>query len=217
MPLAIRTLFCLSLTGSLLASLPTPVAAQAVAIRGVIRSPSGNGLAGARITAESIQTGETRSTTTNDSGRFALINLDSGQWRMVIDADYYEQAQGFARVTRGSRYPSIIDLTLESDLLNPPPPEVGVLAGLQSTDLILSLDTADRLVESGDYDAAIDIYRSIVAQAPALTSVYLQIGHAFLAKQQPDLALSAYQTALAADPASAEILGAISAVSGSER
>ena len=134
---------------------------------------------------------------------------------MVIDADYYEQAQGFARVTRGSRYPSIIDLTLESDL--PPPPEVGVLAGLQSTDLILSLDTADRLVESGDYDAAIDIYRSIVAQAPALTSVYLQIGHAFLAKQQPDLALAAYQTALAADPASAEILGAISAVSGSER
>ena len=217
MPLAIRTLFCLSLTGSLLAGLPTPVTAQAVAIRGVIRSPSGNGLAGARITAESSQTGDTRSTTTNDSGRFALINLDSGQWRMVIDADYYEQAQGFARVTRGSPYPSVVDLTLEPDLLNPPPPEVGVLAGLQSTDLILSLDTADRLVESGDYDAAIDIYRSIVAQAPALTSVYLQIGHAFLAKQQPDLALAAYQTALAADPASAEILGAISAVSGSER
>ncbi len=215
MPLAVRTLFCLSLTGSLLAGLPTAVAAQ-VSIRGVIRSPSGNGLAGARITAESIQTGDIRSTTTNDSGRFALISLDSGQWRLVIDADGYEQAQGFASVSRVNPDPTTIDLTLDLDLLNPPPPEVGVMAGLKSTDLILSLDTADRLVESGDYDAAIEIYRSIVDQAPALTSVYLQIGYAFLAKQQPDQALAAYQAALAADPASAEILAAISAVRGSE-
>ena len=215
MPLAVRTLFFLSLTGSLLAGLPTAVTAQ-VGIRGVIRSPSGNGLTGARITAESIQTGDTRSTTTNDSGRFALISLDSGQWRLVIDADGYEQAQGFASVSRVNPDPTNVDLTLDLDLLDPPPPEIGVLAGLKSTDLILSLDTADRLVESGDYDAAIDIYRSIVSQAPALTSVYLQIGHAFLAKQQPDQALAAYQAALAADPASAEILAAISAVRRSE-
>ena len=73
MSLAVRTLLCLNLTGTLLAGLPAAVDAQ-VGIRGVIRSPGGNGIAGAQVTAESIQTGEARSTTTNDSGRFALID-----------------------------------------------------------------------------------------------------------------------------------------------
>jgi len=211
MSLAVRTLLCLNLTGILLASLPAAVDAQ-VGIRGVIRSPGGNGISSAQVTAESIQTGETRSTTTNDSGRFALIDLDSGQWRLVIEADGYQQARGFASVSRVNPDPTNVDLTLDLDPLNPPPPEAGVLAGLRSTDLISSLDTADQLVENGDYDAAIEVYRSIVDLVPALSSIYLQIGHAFLAKQQPDEALAAYQTALAADQTNVAVLAAIEAV-----
>ena len=64
---------------------------------------------------------------------------------------------------------------------------------------------------------AIDAYRSILERAPALTSVNLQIGHAFREKLEPDQALAAYQTALAADPGNAEVLAAIDDVSQTRR
>ena len=74
-----------------------------------------------------------------------------------------------------------------------------MLAGLKSADLLSRLRGAERLLDGGDYDGAIEAYRDILNLAPALTSVNLPIGHALRAKRQPEQALAAYRGALSAD------------------
>ena len=106
---------------------------------------------------------------------------------------------------------------METDVFNPRAPATGVLAGLRARDLVESLEEADGLFDRAEYDAAIDAYRSILEQAPALTSLSLQIGHAFREKQEPDKALAAYRTVLDADPSNQEARLAIDAVSQTVR
>ena len=103
------------------------------------------------------------------------------------------------------------------DAFSPPAPAVGVLAGLTARELVESLEEAEGLFDRGEYDDAIDAYRSILERAPALTSLSLQIGHAFREKQEPDQALAAYRTVLDADPSNAEARAAIDAVSQTVR
>ena len=75
-------------------------------------------------------------------------------------------------------------------MFNPAAPSTGVLAGLKASELVESLEEADGLFDRAEYDAAIDAYQSILDRAPALTSLSLQIGHAFREKQEPEQALA---------------------------
>ena len=106
---------------------------------------------------------------------------------------------------------------MERDRFNPPAPTGGVLAGLKTAELVESLEMAEGLFDRGEYDAAIDAYRSILERAPALTSVSLQIGHAFREKQEPDQALAAYRMVLDADPSNVAARAAIDAVTQTVR
>jgi tetratricopeptide (TPR) repeat protein len=206
--------YCLIMTG-LLTCIATTTAAQG-RVRGAVRDRAGNGIAGATISAESLVSTLTFDQTTNDDGRFSLIGLTRGEWLFVIRADGYESVQGFANIRR-SGPATTVQFTMELDVFNPPAPSVGALAGIKALDLVESLDAADTLFEQGDYDAAIDRYRSILEQAPTLTNLNLQIGHAFLEKQEPAQALAAYRTALAADPSNAEALAALDAAGAGVR
>ena len=209
---AIHTLCYLIITCGILAGLPSLVSAQ-VGIRGLIQDANGNAIPGARVTAESTQTSATRNAISDSSGSYALVGLEIGQWHLIIDADGFRQAQGYAGVT-GFRESTTVDVTLELNILDPPPPTVGILAGVRSSDLLSTLNDADQMVARGDYNGALEQYRSILDQTPNLTSIYLHIGYAFLAKQEPDNAIAAYQKALEADPTNPEILAAISTVRG---
>lgn len=102
---------------------------------------------------------------------------------------------------------------MEVDLFNPQTPTTGVLAGLKATDLVKSLEEAEGFYDQGQYDAAIDAYRLLLERVPALTSLGLQIGHAFREKQDPAQALAAYRTVLDGDPSNVEALAAIETIS----
>ena len=184
-------------------------------VRGVIRDDAGQGIPGARIIAESLETSQTRTTTTNNAGRFAFIGLAGGDWLFVIQADGFREEQGFSPVRRSGE-PARVDFTLEPDPFNPVAPEVGVLAGVKSGDVLARLRGAERLFDGGDYDGAIAAYRDLLEVAPALTSVHLSLGHAWRAKREPERALAAYRSALAADPANREVLAAIDALDGGQ-
>ncbi len=198
----------------LTAGLVTCMAASAAAqgrVRGIVRDDDGNGIPGATITAESLTSIAAHTTTTNDSGRFAFIPLSRGEWLFVIRADGFELVQGYANV--GGRAAVVVQFTMQEDVSNPPAPAAGVLAGLRTRELVESLEVAEGLFDRGEYDAAIDAYRSILERTPALTTLSLQIGHAFREKQEPDQALAAYRTVLDADPSNVEARAAIDAVS----
>ena len=190
-------------------------AAAQCGVRGVIRGDDGEGIPGARIIAESLETSQTRTTTTNNSGRFAFIGLAGGDWLFVVQADGFREEQGYSAIRRSGE-PARVDFALEPDPFNPVAPDVGVLAGVKSVDILARLRGAERLFDGGDYDGAIDAYRDLLEAAPALTSVNLSLGHAWRAKREPERALAAYRSALAADPANPEVLAAINALDGGQ-
>ena len=194
----------------LLGGMASTAAAQG-GVRGVVRDSEGTGIVGARVIAESLETSQTRTTTTNRSGRFAFIGMAGGDWLFLIQADGFREEQGYS-VVRRSGQPVRLDFALDFDPFNPTAPSVGVLAGLRGADILSRLQAAERLFDAGNYDGAIDAYRAILSLAPALTSVNLPIGHALRAKREPEQALAAYRSALSADPTNPEVLAAISAL-----
>ena len=213
-----RTIRPLARRVILIAGLVTCLAASAFAqgrVRGVVRDDYGNGISGATVTAENLTSTTSRTVTTDetdDSGRFAFIGLRRGEWLFIIRADGFEPVQGVATV-RGGDSVVRVQFTMEDDIFNPRAPTTGVLAGLTTRELVESLEEAEELFARGEYDAAIDAYRSILERTPALTTLSLQIGHAFREKQEPDQALAAYRTVLDADPSNVEARAAIDAVS----
>ena len=197
------------------AVLVTCLAASAAAqgrVRGIVRDDQGNGIAGATVAAENRSSITTRTVTTNTAGRFSFVGLSRGEWLFVISADGFEQVQGAANVSGGD-HAVAVEFTMEADRFNPPAPAAGTLAGLTAAGLVESLEVAEEHFDLGEYDAAIDAYRTILDRTPALTSLSLQIGHAFREKEEPDQALAAYRTVLDADPSNAEALAAIDALS----
>jgi hypothetical protein len=66
------------------------VSAQTTAaIRGRVLDAAGNGLSGARVTAEHLGTGATRSTTSGSGGRFVLPSLAVGGYEIRVAAEGY--------------------------------------------------------------------------------------------------------------------------------
>ena len=209
-PFPLRVLLALLLLGGMAST-----AAAQGGVRGVVRDMDGEGIVGARIIAESLETSQTRTTTTNNSGRFAFIGIARGDWLFVVQADGFREEQGYSAVRRSGE-PARVQFNLELDPFNPVAPAHGVLAGVKSVDLLARLRGAERLFEGGDYDGAIDAYQDILEVAPALTSVNVSIGHAWRAKREPERARAAYRSALAADPANAEARAAISSLDGGQ-
>jgi len=196
----------------LIAGLLTCTAASAAAqgrLSGIVRDQEGNAIPGATVTGEHLTSTSTRAATTNNAGRFSVIGLNPGEWLIVIRADGFEAVQNRVDVARTS---TTVQFTMKEDRFNPPAPTAGVLAGLTTNEIVGSLEEAERLFDRGEYDAAIDAYRSIIERAPALTSLSLQIGHAFREKQEPHEALAAYRTVLDADPSNVQARAAIDAL-----
>ena len=162
---SMRSVFALLLLGGMAST-----AAAQGGVRGVIRDNGGEGIPGARIIAESLETSQTRTTMTNNSGRFAFIGLAGGDWLFVVQADGFREQQGYSAVRRSGE-PARVEFSLDPDPFNPVAPGVGVLAGVKSVDILARLRGAERLFDGGDYDGAIDAYQDLLEMAPALTSV----------------------------------------------
>ena len=185
-------------------------------VRGLVRDRAGTGIAGAEVTADSLVSQASQTAASDDSGRFAFIGLNRGEWLFVIRADGYEPVQGFVGV-RASGPATRVQFTMDRDVFDPPAPSSGVLAGLKSSALVALLNEADQHFAEGDYDAAIESYESLLARAPSLTSLHLSIGHALAAKNERSDALAAYRRALEADPTSVAAQAAIAALAPGAR
>ena len=167
-------------------------------IRGIVVDSDSEPIAGATVTAEELGSSATSTAATDESGRFSFLGLNRGEWTFIVRADGFEPVQGMA-VVRASGPGTAVQFTMERDLFNPPPPAGGVLGGVRAT----------AVFDAGDYGAAIEAYEAVLASAPALTSLHLQIGHAHQGLQDPDQAVAAYRAALAADPTNAEARAAL--------
>ena len=179
-------------------------------VSGRVRAPDDTPIEGAKINGQNVQNGLTTEGETDANGRFAFIGLSRGQWVFAVEKFGYEPSQGVANITRTGR--TSIGFVLEVNPFAPPVPETGVLAGIRAGEVQEDLTEANSLFDQGDYDEAIKAYEGILDQIPELTSLNLQIGHAYLEKRDYERALAAFQAVPAHTPAAEEAASAIEAL-----
>ena len=176
-------------------------------IRGSVRERMGEWIGSAVVKAENSETGRVVTTRTNDGGRFALISLQGVTWILTIEAPGFYPVEAQVRV-RNFAF-RIVSFELMRDPTRPVAPSTGLLAGITAEDIQLELDTADTLYEAGQYDEAIEAYEAVLARIPFLTTINLQIGHAYREQKEYSKARAAYEEVLRSDPTNDKAMDAL--------
>ena len=175
-----------------------PAAAQTGRVGGQVKdASSGQPLKGATITAENPQASPSSFTaTTDDKGRYSIIGLKTGTWKVTASAPGFQPSSGQVPVrSLGAPMPPV-DFALAAGSSGP----AGALAGVNTTELQAELQKAIDLANSGQHDAAITAYQAILTKTPALTMINGQIAQVQRLKKDYDGAIASYQKVIAADP-----------------
>jgi Tfp pilus assembly protein PilF len=175
-----------------------PAAAQTGRIGGTVKDATNSTpLKGATITAENPGASPSSFTaTTDDKGRYSIIGLKTGTWKITAVAPGFQPSSGQVPVrSLGAPMPPV-DFALAPGATGP----TGALAGVNTKELQGELQKAMDLANSGQHDAAIAAYQAILAKTPALTMVNGQIAQVQRMKKDYDGAIASYQKILAADP-----------------
>ena len=193
--------------------------AQLGRIRGLVRDTSGESVSTVLVKAEHSEGrgGAAESprrsitTTTDNGGRFALIGLQRGTWIFTVEAPGFRPFETRVRITAAG---SSVSFVLTPDVATPDVtrrvvPSTGLLAGVAAEDIALELDAADTLYEAGRYDEAIEAYEAALARVPFLTTINLQIGHAYREQKEYTKARAAYEEVLGSDPTNEEAKDAL--------
>ena len=183
--------------GAALVVSAVPAAAQTGRIGGTIRDTQNQPLKGATVTAENPGASPSSFTaTTDDKGRYSIIGLKTGTWKVTASAPGFAPSSGQVPVrSLGAPMPPV-DFALAAGA----PGATGALAGVNTKELQGELQKAIDLANSGQHDAAIAAYEAILAKTPALTMINGQIAQVKRLKKDYDGAITAYQKVLAADP-----------------
>lgn len=167
-----------------------PAVAQTGRIGGTVKDPNGQPLKGATVVAENPSSAPSSFTaTTDDRGRYSMIGLKAGAWKVTASAPGFQPQSGNVPIkTIGAPMPPV-DFTLAPGASGP----TGALAGVNTKDLQGELAKADAMVAAKDYAGAIGVYEGMVAKVPALTALYLQIGGLYRNQKQYDKAIETYK------------------------
>jgi Flp pilus assembly protein TadD len=185
--LALAALFTTILAGD--------AAAQAGRVGGIVKDEKGEAIKGATITVDNQSIGSSFTATTDEKGRFSIIGLRAGQWRFIAQARGFAAEGGEMAVRSGSPNPPVMFTMRRTG-----PAWTGAMAGIAAKDLQAELTAADSLFNEKRWDEAVAAYRVIMARAPALSVINLQIAAAYRSKRDYDAAIAAYNALLGIDP-----------------
>lgn len=174
-----------------------PAMAQTGRIGGLVRDDKGQPLKGATVVAENPAASPPSFTaTTDDKGRFSIIGLRAGTWKLTASAPGFQPSVGQVPIrTIGQPNPPV-EFTLAAGA----PGAGSALAGVNTKELQGELAAAEAKMNANDFDGAIAAYQAMLVKVPALSMLHLQIGRAQRMKKDYNGALESYQKLLAADP-----------------
>jgi hypothetical protein len=164
-------------------------------VGGVVRDEKGQPIKGATVVADNPNIAQSFTATTDDRGRFTMIGLRGGQWTFIAHAPGFAAAGGQMAVRLGAP-----NSPMTFTLRRTGPDAFGALGGIAARDLQADLAAADALFNQQRWDDAIAAYRKIMARAPALSVINLQIAAAHRNRKDFDAALAAYNDLLGLDP-----------------
>lgn len=169
-----------------------PAAAQTGRIGGTVKDDKGKPIKGATILAENPSSSPSSfNATTDDKGRWSIIGLRSGTWKITASAPGFQPQSGNVSVrTIGAPNPPV-EMTLVPGASGP--------AGLPK-EVVAEVNAAEEKFNAKDYDGAIAAYTALLEKAPNLTRLNVAIARAYRAKKDYDNAAAAYEKMIAADP-----------------
>ena len=184
--------------GAALVVSAVPASAQTGRIGGTIKDTQNQPLKGATVTAENPSASPSSFTaTTDDKGRYSIIGLKTGTWKVTAVAPGFAPSSGQVPVrSLGAPMPPV-DFALAPGASGP----AGALAGVNTKELQGELQKAIDMANAGQHDAAIAAYEAVLAKKPALTMINGQIAQVKRMKKDYDGAIASYQKVIAADPA----------------
>ncbi len=174
-----------------------PASAQVGRVGGTIKDQQGQPIKGATVTAENPSASPSSFTaTTDDKGRFSIIGLKAGPWKITASAPGFQASSGQVPVrTVGAPMPPV-DFVLAPGAAGP----TGALAGVNTKELQAELAKAEEMINAKQYDAAIAAYQAIMAKTPQLTMINMQVARAQRMKKDYDGAIASYKALLVAEP-----------------
>ncbi len=170
-----------------------PAAAQTGRVGGTVKDEKGQPVKGATILAENPAASPSSFTaTTDDKGRYSIIGLRSGTWKITASAPGFQSFGGQVPIrTIGAPNPPV-DFTLL--------PGSPAAAGGLPKEIVAEVEAAEAKFQAKDYDGAIAAYNAILTKAPKLTRLNVAIARSYRAKKDYKGASEWYEKALAADP-----------------
>jgi hypothetical protein len=182
-----------------------PALAQIARVAGTVTDQDGRPLKGATVTAENPDhTPSTLTASTDDRGRYSMIGFRLGVYRFTVAAPGYETASIEMNVVTVRPNPP-----LNARLKKSATPEPTPFTTLDARDIQRRIDAAEGRATAGELDAAVNAYRQLLSNVPALTSVYLRIGQLLERKGDAAAAIGAYEQLLALEPHNARARAAL--------
>ena len=164
-------------------------------VNGVVRDEDGEPIKGATVTAQSTAIGVSYTASTDEKGRFILLGLRPGEWAFIAGAPGFAASGSRTNVRAASN----LNAPLLFSLRRNGPGAGGALERFSAKDLQGQLEHADRLFNQQKWDDAIAAYRALAAAAEPLAFVNLQVAAAYVAKNDPARARTAYEDLLKVD------------------
>ena len=172
-----QRLFSVTCTAALALALAAAASAQTAGrITGVVKDSEGKSIKGAIIRAVNDDVGMTLTSTTDDKGRFAMIGVRTGNWRMDVEAPNFLPMRGQSNVSASNT--PVLQVTLQRDP-GPPP-------GSLSKTIAEEINAAETLRKAGRFDDAISAYQAIQSKNNKLTTVGLMLGTLYRDKAQQE-------------------------------
>ncbi|MBN2206350.1 MAG: tetratricopeptide repeat protein [Candidatus Aminicenantes bacterium] len=135
-------------------------------LSGEVRDEAGLPLAGVRVALLHVETGINRVATSDDKGKWAVLGLGSGVWRITLSLAGYRMRVEDTVVRQTGR-----NIPFKS-VLRPLPTE-GPAADT-GVDLV---EEGNRLFEAGRYEEALAVYRKFFEKHPRRFQVHFNIGN----------------------------------------
>jgi tetratricopeptide (TPR) repeat protein len=164
-------------------------------VAGTVLDEAGKPIKAATVTAESDNMGESFTASTDEKGRFTMIGLRPGRWRIIATAPGYLAEAGVAQLRAGTNANPPMTIGLRRSGVG-----MGPLGNVSAKDLQADLATADALFNQKRWDEAVTAYRTLLVRTPTLSAINLQIAAAYRGKGDYDAAVVAYRDLLRVDP-----------------
>ncbi|MGB7293982.1 MAG: tetratricopeptide repeat protein [Candidatus Aminicenantales bacterium] len=158
-------------------------------LQGLVLDEQGNPIASAKVLLElmSSETAE-RVETTDKDGKWAMINLGSGNWRVTVSSEGYIPTTTSVFVSQLDRNPNIV-LRLKK-------PEISEDSVITDEASLAYIEQATQLYNDKEYDQALIILEQFLAQNPKAYQVQLLIGDCYREKGEHDKAIELYGKAV---------------------